>query len=64
MPVIRLFVACGTQWRAFGCGLDYNAMYRVAESLNIPVDAYVLDGIRALENETLSNKQDAGEPKR
>ena len=56
MPVVRLMLACETQWRAgFGgvYGLDYNAVFAVAAALQISIDASALRGLQALEREQL-----------
>lgn len=57
IPVIRLWCACQTQWRENGLGLDYNAMYRVAETLEIHITEQILRGIRLLENESVTYLQ-------
>jgi hypothetical protein len=52
-PVIRLMFACWTQWRVgFSgvTGLDYNAVFRVAEAMGIAVDTRILQGISLMED--------------
>jgi hypothetical protein len=54
----------GTQWRSgFSgvIGLDYTAVYRVADSLGIDMDTTLLHKIAALEHEILSSRRGAGE---
>jgi hypothetical protein len=54
--VIRLMLACQTQWRigfAGASGLDYNAVFSVAGALGVKMDAAVLRGIGFLESLTL-----------
>jgi hypothetical protein len=55
-PVIRLMLACQTQWRigfAGATGLDYNALFSVAGALRIEMNAKILRGISVLEGVTL-----------
>lgn len=56
-PIVALFNACETQWRRdFGMayGLDYPAVYRVAESLGISINRVVFMGLQELEHLTLA----------
>lgn len=57
-PAWRLWTACQTQWRVGGAGpvgLDYPAVWLVAESMGIEMHAANLGRIRALEREALNH---------
>lgn len=57
VPVLELFARCCTQWRTSGfgvTGLDYPALYLVAQTLNVPVTRTLLDKIRRLERAELA----------
>ena len=64
MPVVRLMLACATQWRTGPCGvtgLDYNALFLVAGALGVNVDEKVLNGIRLLEGLSLERWRGMGQ---
>ncbi|WMW64392.1 DUF1799 domain-containing protein [Nitratidesulfovibrio liaohensis] len=64
LPAWRLWMAVCTQWRTgFGglVGLDYSAMYRVAETLNVQITPQVLEKIQLLELDTLTDRKKAGD---
>lgn len=51
---LRLFSAVGSQWRAGmggAYGLDYGALYRVAETIGVEIDEEVLGLVQVLEAE-------------
>ena len=53
----NIFNYCQTQWRmGFGgpVGLDYTALFRVAEMLGLEVDARCLELIQVLEMDSLA----------
>ncbi|MBW1778748.1 MAG: DUF1799 domain-containing protein [Deltaproteobacteria bacterium] len=55
---VEIFFECSTQWRAgIGgvIGLDYPAVFQVAEALNIPITREVMAKIQHLERRTLDS---------
>ncbi len=58
MPIVRLWLACGTQWNigfAGAAGLNYPAVYLVAGSLGVEMDAKNLRKLNILEGLTLEH---------
>ena len=58
----RLWCRCSTQWRVGMdiVGLDYNALFKVAEVYGITVTPRVLEGIQALEADMLMERSKDG----
>jgi len=59
-----LLDAAGTQWRATGfgvVGLDYPAVFAVAERMGIEVDEAMLHKLRAVERVTLAEERKRAE---
>lgn len=57
-------MASCTQWRTgFGglVGLDYTAMYRIAETLDVQITQQLLEKIQLLELDTLTDRKKAGD---
>ncbi len=44
-----LWVAMQTQWRSQATGLDYNVLWKIADTIGIVIDRAVLNKIKALE---------------
>lgn len=61
-----LWRACATQWRVGGMGgligLDYAAVFRVAEVMEIEMTAVLLLKIRALETQALDRQAESARP--
>lgn len=61
---LELFLACATQWKrdllGEALGLDYTAMYAVAESLEMKVDHVMLRKIQILEQDVISPEPESG----
>ena len=57
----RLWCRCATQWRVgMGVvGLDYVALFKVAEVYGIAVTPLILEGIQALEADVLKEQEEA-----
>lgn len=64
--VWRLWCRCATQWRVGMSlmGLDYNALFRVAEVYGIAVTPLVLEVIQALEADVLKEQEEAWQESR
>lgn len=65
LPAIRLFAACGTQWRwapvgygACAVGLDYTAVAATADWLGLDRTPHLLDDLRQLEAGALEALRD------
>ena len=58
----RLWCRCSTQWRVGMAvvGLDYNALFKVAEVYGIAVTPMVLEVIQELEADVLKEQSDDG----
>ena len=58
---------CQTQWRvgfSGATGLDYNAVFKVADTLGIKVNEHVLRGVNAVESMMLERWHEEGEKRR
>lgn len=56
-----LWCRCATQWRVGMAlvGLDYNALFKVAEVYGITVTPLILESIQALEADRLKEQEEA-----
>lgn len=64
VEAVELIDASGTQWRSSGfgvIGLDYPAVFAVAERIDIDVDDAMLHKLRAVERVTLAEDRKRAE---
>jgi len=67
IPVWNLWLLVQTQWRVGGIaliGLDYAAVFRVAELYGLQMTPQVFEGLQCLEYDTLEEQRDKMESQR
>lgn len=67
IPVWNLWLLVQTQWRVGGIvliGLDYAAVFRVAELHGLQMTPQVFEGLQCLEYDTLEEQRDKMESQR